>query len=705
MNRILQWIQSNFFKKIGDYGFVAGILIVMMMIIPLPTVLLDFFMILNLLLSIIIILNILNITSPLAISSFPTLLLFSTVFSLALNVSSTRLILSQGELFDGKIVRAFGTFVVGTSSIEGLVIGPIIFIIIMIVQFIVITRGASRVAEVSARFTLDSMPGKQMAIEAEFNSGAISEEELIQKRKDLQRESDFYGSMDGASKFISGNIIAGFIITFINIAGGLIVGVLVRGEQISTAAVNYIQLTIGDGLVSQLPALLISTASGVIVTKVASSGSISEEVYKDLTSDTKLYYVAGALLAFLAFLPGFPWYILLPLAAVLIFAAYLSGRNKRKVGEKQSEQASQEVASTGHVEQPKLEPLDPIALEIGYDIVPLVQDDTGTAELLNRITSIRREVGVKLGFVIPLIRIVDNYLLKPNEYSIKFSGIEYARATIFVNKLLAIQTEKVSQDTENTLMGELGKDPAFGLPAYWIAAEDKAEAERLGYMIADPNSVISTHIATVIETNASDLLSRQDVSNMLDDFKERYPAIVNDVTQHLSIGQLHRVLQRLLEEKISIRNLRSILETLSDYGVLTKDISFLVEKARQSLARQITAQYSDNNSFLYVYSLDPDIERILSDTEEGGGALMIEPQLRTKIIQAIANAFSSGSQYNGSSPVLVTSELVRPVIYKLLAMTVNSKQYVVPVLSVLEITSSSQVQTLGAISLQEKELV
>ena len=704
MNRVIQWVQSIFLKKIGDYGFIVGILIIMMLIIPLPTILLDLFMILNLLLSIIIILNILNITSPLAISSFPTLLLFSTVFSLALNVSSTRLILAQGASFDGKIVRAFGTFVVGTSNIEGLVIGPIIFIIIMIVQFIVITRGASRVAEVSARFTLDSMPGKQMAIEAEFNSGAISEEELIQKRKDIQRESDFYGSMDGASKFISGNIIAGFIITFINIAGGLIIGVLVRGENIGMAAVNYIQLTIGDGLVSQLPALLISTASGVIVTKVASSGSISEEVYKDLTNDTKLYYVAGVLLAFLAFLPGFPWYILLPLSAFLIFAAYFSGRSKKEAAQ-QDRQIKAEESGATQVAQPKLEPLDPITLEIGYDIVPLVQDETGTAELLNRITSIRREVGVKLGFVIPLIRIVDNYLLKPNEYSIKFSGIEYANATIFVNKLLAIQTEKVSRDEEDVPIGETGKDPSFGLPAFWIPAETKSQAERLGYMIADPNSVISTHIATVIEMNASELLSRQDVSNMLDDFKERYPAIVSDLTQHLSIGQLHRVLQRLLEEKISIRNLRSILETLSDYGALTKDISFLVEKARQALARQITTQYSSQDNILYVYSLDPSIERMLADKDGENEALTIDSHLRNEIIQAVSTAFSSTTTHNGGVPVLVTSEMVRPIMYKLLAMTVNSKQYVVPVLSVLEITNSFHIQNLGVISVQERELV
>ncbi len=717
MNKIFEWIRNNFLVKLSEFGLIIGVvLIIVMMIIPMPTILLDLFMVLNLLLSFVIILNILYIRSPLEFSSFPTLLLISTVFSLALNVSSTRLILSRGELFDGRIVRSFGTFVVGTQNIEGLVIGPIIFIIIMIVQFIVITKGSSRVAEVSARFTLDSMPGKQMAIEAEFNSGAISEDELMKKRVNLQREADFYGSMDGASKFISGNIIAGFIITFINIAGGLIVGVLIRGEPIQTAIVNYIQLTIGDGLVSQFPTLLISTASGIIVTKAVSAGNISDEIRKEFSNYTRLYYIVGAILGVMAFLPGFPWYILLPLALLLGYVAFASDRKKKKTAEKQDELVQKtKEAKPEAVVQAKLEPLEPLTLEIGYDLVPLVQDSNGQTELLNRISSIRREVGVKLGLVIPLMRIQDNYLLKPDEYTINFSGVEIARANIKINKFLAIQTPRVLASDEEEIQGEKTLDPAFLLPAYWIDSEHCVRAEKLGYTVADPTSVIATHIATIIETNAAELLSRQDVSDMLDNFKEKYPVIVTDVTKDLSIGQIQRVLQRLLLERISIRNLRAIFEKLSDFGSLTKDIDFLVEKARQSLARQISGQYSDASNTLHVFTLDPKIEQMLIDTRKEGASqeAMLSPNTRNQIINSIAHAFhgfreEQAKRQQGEtsiSPVLVSSEMARPIVYKLLGMSLNNKHYSIPIVSTLEISENTSLFSLGSIRIQEEELV
>lgn len=713
MNLLFEYIQGLFSKGRSDLLIAIGvILIILMMIIPMPTVLLDLFMTINILLSILIILNVLYIRSALEFSVFPSILLISTIFSLALNISSTRLILTQGETFSGTIVRAFGNFVVGTSGPEGLIVGVIIFIIIIAVQFVVITKGASRVAEVSARFTLDALPGKQMSIEAEFNSGAITEEELILRRRELQQEVDFYGSMDGASKFVSGNVKAGIFITFINIVGGMIVGVLIRNENVGSALTNYVQLTIGDGLVSQLPALLISTASGIIVTRAVSQGNIGEEVSREFSNYVRIYYLAGALLCLLAFLPGFPWYILFPLGVLLIIGARFSESKKTIKAIDEEKRLAEEEKRESQKEVPKLEPLDPIALEIGYDLVPLVQDDEGKAELLNRISSIRREIGVKYGIVIPLMRIIDNYLLSSSAYSVKLNGVEIGKGNIMINKLLAIQGQQ--RDNQEQIDGEKTYDPAFGLPAVWIQPTDRAKAERSGYTVADPTSVISTHISTLIEQHAAELLSRQDVSSMIEQYKTSHPVTVEELRKHLEISHIQHVFRRLLKERVSLRNLTDLFETLSDYGAVTKDIDFLVEKSRQTLARQISGQYADEKGVIYAYTLDHKIERMIAgiyNEHSDGGTNMLPLEIRDMILHAIGNnvkpvTITEKNEYGDEvqeikSVVLVTSELARPLIQKLLSMSINKLQYNIPILSMLDISEEHRLENVGVIEIDE----
>ena len=712
--RIFQYIHTH-----RDLSLAVGlVLLILMLIIPLPTALLDVALSINLLLSILIVLNVLYLKSALEFTVFPTILLISTLFSLVLNISSTRSILTLGENFEGAIIRSFGNFVVGSSGTEGLVVGLIIFIIIIIIQFIVITKGSARVAEVAARFRLDSLPGKQIAIDAEFSSGTITEEEYNKKKSDLQQEVDFYGSMDGASKFVSGNVKAGLLITFINIVGGLIVGIVIRGESINSAFVNYIQLTVGDGLISQLPGLLISSATGIIVTRSVSKGNLTEDLAKEFGNYKKIYYVAGGFLLLLGILPGFPWYILIPMGLLLIGAAILSMRqDKNKI---EDEKKREEHSETTQVEIPQLEPLDPIALEIGYDLVPLLQNDNengnNTAELLNRISSIRREIGVKYGIVVPLMRVVDNYMLDSSAYSIKMNGIEIGKGHVHPNNLLAIPTQSVNSDIE--LDGEDTIDPAFGLPAKWIAINNKAKAERAGYTVADATAVISTHIASLIEAYAPDLINRQDVAKMIDQYNETHPTTIKELRSHLNVGQIHHVFKRLLQERVSLRNLTSIFETLGDYGAITKDIDFLVEKCRQALSRQISGQYMDEYNTLYAYTLHPKIEKVITDTynqNPDAGFTMLSPQIRDMLLQSIANTVRPYQKENGKNivgepdiamktTILLTSEIVRPFIYKLLSNSINKLQYSIPILSLLDISNDCKVENIGYIDISEEQV-
>ncbi|MFP4373536.1 MAG: flagellar biosynthesis protein FlhA [Spirochaetaceae bacterium] len=690
----VQTVFSNaFLKQRSDVLVAVGVIIVvMMLIIPLPTMLLDTLMSLNLVFALLTILITLYIKNALEFSVFPTLLLVITVYGLALNVSSTRLILSQGAEFDGRIIQAFSNFVVGAAGTEGLVIGLIIFIIIIAVQFIVITKGATRVAEVAARFTLDALPGKQMAIEQEYSSGAITEEESTRRKLDLEREVDFYGAMDGASKFVQGNVRVGLLITVVNIIGGIVVGMTIHGESFNVALNTYISLAIGDGLVTQFPALIISTATGLIVTRSISEETFGTDLTKQFTGQARIYWIATFFLFALSLLPGFPWYVLMPLAGLSAMLAWRLGR--KQVAE---ERAAAEAAPKPKEEPQQMSPvapLDPLSLELGYGLVPLVDKDKG-AELLDRITRIRREAALELGLVVPRIRIIDNMRLEPSEYTFKIRGVEVGRAKIKMGYYLCINPGGERED----IPGEATTDPAFGLPAKWITEEYRDQAERAGYTVVDSPSIIATHLTELLKRNASDILGRQEVKSMLDTLKRDYPAVVEDVQGALSLGEIQKVLQGLLREQVSIRNLVIILETLADYGNITKDSNFLVEKVRQALRRQISLQYADDDKSMKVITLDPSLEQRIIDSrvETAGGVVpALQPDVQRAWINALLNAVQQ-ARSQGVFPLILCSEAARPLVK-------SSAQRDLPdlvVLSAPEIVPEVKVESIGEISIEE----
>ncbi len=676
--------------------YVAGAIvsIVMMMIIPLPAVLLDALMSINLVLSLMIILTILYIRNALEFSVFPTLLLITTLFGLALNVSSTRLILSQGSLFQGRIVRAFGTFVVGAAGTEGYVIGFIIFAIIIAVQVMVITKGSVRVAEVAARFTLDALPGKQMAIEAEYNSGLLTEEEATKKKSDIQREVDFYGAMDGASKFVQGNVKVGILITVINIIGGFIVGMTIHNEPFAVALDTYIPLTIGDGLVTQLPALLISVSTGIIVTRSVSDTSFGRDITSQFSVQTTPYWISAVILAVLAILPGFPWYVLMPLAASIGALALFLTRKQIVTEDREKLAGAEAREREAPAEISPVVPLDPLSLELGYGLIPLVDKDKG-AELLDRITRIRREAALDLGLVVPRIRIIDNMRLEPSEYSFKIKGVEVGRAKIRMNYYMAINPGGIREE----LTGEPTKDPAFDLPAVWITEDERERAERLGYTVVDPPSIIATHLTEIIKRHASEILGRQEVQSILDALKKEYPAVVEDVTKNLSIGVIQKVLQGLLKEQISIRNMVSILETMADYSTVTQDVGFLIEKARQSLGRQISLQYSDESKTMRVLTIDPKLEQriIESKVETAAGVIAaLEPAEQRRWINALSNSVKS-VQDLGHMPIILCSEAARALVK---SSSIREIPHLV-VLSAPEVDPEITVEAIGQIVMEE----
>ncbi len=682
---------SAFLGQRSDLLVAVGVIIIVaMLIIPMPTVLLDLFMSLNLLLSLLVILIVLYTKRALEFSVFPTLLLVSTVFGLALNVSSTRLILSQGSDFGGQVVRAFATFVVGTSGSEGLVIGLIIFIIIIAVQFIVITKGATRVAEVAARFTLDALPGKQMAIEAAYNSGSLTEEEMTRQKNDLQREVDFYGAMDGASKFVSGNVKVGILITAVNIVGGIVVGTTIHGEPLALAANTYVSLTIGDGLVSQFPALLISTATGLIVTRAISDGTFGADVSKQFTQQSRIYWIAALFLFLLGILPGFPWYVLFPLSALSGILAYRLGRKEVKQFEVKQKKEQEGQEQTAPVEMSPVVPLDPLSLELGYGLIPLVDKDQG-AELLDRITRIRRESALELGLVVPRIRIIDNMRLEPNEYCIKIKGVEVGRGSLKVGHFLAINPGTVREEME----GEPTRDPTFGLPALWIGDSDRDRAERAGYTVVDGPSIVATHLTEIIKKHAFEMLGRQEIKSILDTLREDFPAVVDEVTKALSLGEVQKVLQGLLIEQVSIRNMVPILETLADYGPVSKDSAFLVEKTRQSLGRQICLQYAGEDRTLRVLTVHPELEQMIIDSgvdTASGPVPAMEPAVHRKWLQAVTNGVHQVQQ-SGHYPVILSSEAARLLIKK----SIQRELPDIAVLSVPEIAADIDTEGVGEI--------
>ncbi len=683
------------FLKESPVG-VAVIAVVLMIVLPMPTVLLDAFMAMNLIFSLLILLTVIYSKKPTELSLFPTILLATTIFSLALNVSSTRMILTKGAAFDGRMIRAFSSFVVGSSGTEGLVVGFIIFIIIIAVQMIVITKGATRVSEVAARFTLDSMQVKMMGVETEYSSGAITEEEAKKRKEQIQRESDFYGAMDGASKFISGNVKVGVFIIVVEIIGGIIIGMVMYGEQ--NVVTNYISFAIGDGLVTQLPALIISTAMGIVVTRAAATGNLTEQVKEQLFNRTPIvYWICMAVLFFMAFLPGFPWYILIPMAALIGLHAFRVGQNQKKAaGFNEMMAKTKEKKDQKPEEISPVVPLDALSLELGYGLVPLVEKEKG-AELLERVQGVRRQSALDLGLVIPKVRIIDNSILEPSEYCFKIKGVDSGRGKIRIGYYLCINPGTVTAQME----GERTVDPAFGLPAIWIQQEKRDEAERAGYTVVDPPSIIATHLTEIIRRHAADILGLQDTQAILDTLRKEYPAVVDEVLREgkgLRITEIQKILHGLLRERVSIRNMVSILESIADYAPVSKNIWFLTEKARQALASQICHQYADEDRKLRVLTIDPALEQKLIDSKyetPSGIISAMDPPSHKLWINAVSKAVTAVKE-KGWMPVILCSEQARFLVK-------NSTDREIPdlaVLSVPEIVTDVIPEAVGIIRIE-----
>ncbi len=681
------WQRTDIFIAIGVVG------VVLMLIIPVPAIILDFLIAISFALGLITLVTIMYMGRVLELSVFPSLLLISTVYRLSVNVSSTRLILLEGPAFKGKLIQAFGQFVVGGNY----VVGIIIFLILIAVQFIVITKGATRVSEVAARFTLDAMPGKQMAIDADVSAGLVTEEAAIQKRLDIQREADFYGAMDGASKFVQGDVKVGLLITIINIVGGLIIGMAMRGESLRDAVATYTMLTIGDGLVSQIPSLMMSTATGIIVTRAVAMNDLGTELTSQLLSQPRTLWIGAGFLIFLSILPGFPKLPLIFLGIMLgFFAVYLRRGLKLKEDTGPELKKGAEEAAKGPESVLGLLQIDPIALEIGYNLIPLVDQEQG-GDLLERVTMIRRQGAIELGLIFPPIRIRDNMRLEPNVYSIKIKGIEVGAGTIRMGKYLAMNPGQIEEKVE----GEETVEPAFGLPAIWIDEANREKAERLGYTVVDSPSVIATHLTEIIKTYASEVLGRQDVQALLNSLRTDYPAVVTEVEKSgAAVGDIQKVLKGLLREGVSIRDLITIMETIADYFAVIKAPDELIELVRQALSRQICQQYSDSEKKISVITVSKDVEEEIKNSievTERGKSFSMEPVKQKKLLTVISEESKKVKEL-GLKPVFLTSPEIRTIFSNLVTPIMPN----VAVLSSLEITPDIRLEAVGNIALYEE---
>ncbi|WP_368976428.1 flagellar biosynthesis protein FlhA [Caldifermentibacillus hisashii] len=676
--------------KLKDLSVVFGvILIVVMLIIPLPPGMLSFLIIINISLALLVLLVTMNMREALDFSIFPSLLLIMTLFRLGLNVSTTRSILSQGDA--GGVVETFGTFVVGGNVLVGLVV----FFILVIINFLVITKGAERVAEVAARFTLDAMPGKQMAIDADLNAGMISEQEARKRREKVSREADFYGAMDGASKFVKGDAIAGIIIVFINLIFGIIIGMVQNGMPFGEAASHYSLLTVGDGIVSQLPALLISTATAIIVTRAASEENLGSDVIAQLFAYPKMLYVAGGTIVILGLFTPIQNFVTLPIGGMLIVGGYrLSNVGNR---EKMELVESEEQVATDDMRKPEnivnLLTIDPIEFEFGYGLIPLADTNQG-GDLLDRVVMIRRQLALELGLVIPVVRIRDNIQLAPNEYRIKIKGNEVGKGEIYLEHYLAIS----SGVDDPSITGIDTVEPAFGIPAKWITEDMKTNAEMAGYTVVDPPSVISTHLTEVLRNYAHELLGRQETKQLIDHLQENYPILVEEVTPNpLSVGDVQKVLAKLLKERVSIRNLPVIFETLADFSKVTTDPEILAEYVRQALAKQITNQYIQENNPLKVITLSGQVEKLIADhvqQTEHGNYLALDPSTSQAILENIRKQIEQMQLYN-QTPIILCSPAIRMYVREL------TERYFpqVPILSYNELDANIEIQSVGVVNI------
>jgi len=668
----------------------AIIVVILMIIIPLPDALLDIFIALNIMGGILILLSVMYIRAITDFTVFPSLLLITTVFRLALNVSSTRLILLKGPTFNVKIIRAFGDFVVGGNY----VVGFIIFIILVAVQFIVITKGATRISEVAARFALDAMPAKQMSIEAELNSGLITQEEAQQRQVLLKEETDFYGQMDGASKFVQGEVKVGLIITIINIIGGLVIGIAMRGETFSSALKIYTLLTVGDGLVAQIPALLTSTATGIIVTRAVSDGGLGVDLARQLTSQPRAVFIASGFLILLAFIPGFPTIplILLGMATGVIGYQVLQVKKDEAQKLKDMEMKKVDEEKRKPASMKNLLQVDPLEVEIGYNLIPLVDVEQG-GDLLERITMIRRQTALELGLMVPPIRIRDNMRLAPDDYSILIKGVEVAKGRIKVDKFLAMD----STGKAEKIKGEETKEPAFNLPALWITEKDREKAEIAGYTVVDPPSIIATHLTEIIKTYGYEVLGRQEIQQILDNVKESNPVLIDEVLKVSSISVIQKILQNLLKERISIRDMVTILEAIADYGDKVKNIDRLTEYVRSSLKRQITHGFVDENKALSAFTINPNLESILAESiqETDEGIISgLSPDIINKIFDNTRNLLEK-AKINGNPPIFITASNVRALLHDMLVRAIQN----IVVLSYDELEPDVRIENLGVLEI------
>ena len=650
------------FKKFGiaDVGVAVYILAAFVfLIVPIPSGLLDVCLAINMSIAFVVLFNTMFAKEVLDMSFFPTVLLFTTIFRISLNVSSTRLILTTGQ--PGNVVETFGQYVGGGD----LVIGAIVFIILILIQFMVINKGSERVSEVTARFTLDAMPGKQMAIDADLNTGAITDEEAKARRQKIQDESSFFGSMDGAVKYVKGDATAGLIITFVNLIGGILMGVTRGNMSITDALSRYAILTIGDGLCSQIPSLLISLATGILVTKGSKEADFGSVLVSQLFGVSKPLYFVGAVLTFLGIVTPLNTILFIGLGMVFIVAGRFMAQSLEEA--KVEEAVSEEEATAEEIRKPEnvvsLLNVDPIELEFGYGIIPLADVNQG-GDLLDRVVMIRRQIALELGTVVPIIRLRDNIQLNPNQYIIKIKGIQVSEGEILFDHYMAMNPGYVEEE----ITGIPTFEPSFHLPAIWITESQRERAESLGYNVVDPPSIIATHLTEIIRSYISELLTRQDVQNLINNVKDSNPSLIDELTPKLlGLGEIQKVLQNLLKEGISIRDLLTIFETLADHAVVTRDTDVLTEYVRQSLKRAISAKYFSPNEQTSVVTLDPNIEQEIMNSvkqTEQGAYLTLDPQ-RTKAIMDSVEKEIAKLENLGKNPIVITSPIVRMYFKKL----------------------------------------
>ncbi|HEY3374511.1 MAG TPA: flagellar biosynthesis protein FlhA [Candidatus Aquicultor sp.] len=681
---------ASFMSQLSRYNdamlaLIIG-LVVVLLIVQIPGPILDSLLVFNFILAIIVLLVTMYNHEPIQFSMFPTLLLIMTLLRAGLYISTTRAILSIGNA--GSVVSAFGSIMIG----DNFVVGIIIFIILSVIQFIVITSGTTRISEVTARFTLDAMPGKQMAIDSDLNAGLITEEQARERRKKVQKEADFYGAMDGASKYVKGDAIASIIIAIVNLVGGFIVGATQQGLDLMTSLQTFGQIAIGAGLVIQVPTILMSTASGVIVTRVASDTNMGEDISKQLLNQPRALAIAGILVTLFGFVPGMPKFPFLAMGALAGVAAYYIGQAAKKTAALEALAPVEEKAAAPENLVDMLQ-VDPMELEIGYGLIPLVDPDQG-GEILDRITLMRRQIAMELGYVVPPIRIRDNIQLPSSEYRVKIKGVDIAKSEIHLAQILAIDAGL----TTDTIPGSATREPAFGLPAVWVFPDQREQAEIMGYTVVDPTSALITHLSEITKKYAHELISRQDVQQVLESVKQNYPVVVEElVPSTLTVGELQQVLQNLLSERVSIRDMVTILEALGDAARSTRNIDILTEHARQAVGRNICRQHQFGEGSLSVITVDPLIEKEIADAveyTEQGILISLDPTTTQRVVDGVSKALE-GALSLGINPILLCSANIRRPLRKI----AERKLPDLAVLSYNEVAPEFELQSVGMVNL------